>query len=38
MINLEMQIRIAEAKRRAHGNWLSILERLGVESKVHVLP
>lgn len=34
MINLEMQGRIAEAKRRAHGNWSSILERMGVESKV----
>src|SRR5436309_9359239 len=34
MINLEMQNRIAEAKRRAHGNWSRILERLGVESKV----
>jgi putative DNA primase/helicase len=34
MINLEMQNRIAEAKRRARGHWTSILERLGVESKV----
>ena len=34
MIKLELQNRIEEAKRRASGNWISILERLGVERKV----
>src|ERR1700674_5626756 len=34
MIKLELQNRIEEAKRRASGNWMSILERLGVEHKV----
>lgn len=34
MINVDLQQRIAEAKRRAHGDWPRILERLGVDSKV----
>jgi putative DNA primase/helicase len=34
MINLELQRRIEEAKRRANGSWMSILERLGVDHKV----
>src|SRR5450631_927674 len=34
MINLELQRRIEEAKRRANGSWMSILERLGVDRKV----
>jgi len=34
MIKLELQSRIEEAKRRANGNWQSILERLGVDRKV----
>jgi putative DNA primase/helicase len=34
MINVDLQLRIAEAKRRAHGNWSNILERLGVDPKV----
>src|SRR6202140_2327912 len=34
MINLELQRRIEEAKRRANGSWMSILERLGVERRV----
>lgn len=34
MIKFELQNRIEEAKRRASGNWISILERLGVEHKV----
>ena len=34
MINVDLQERIAEAKRRAHGNWPRILERLGVDRKV----
>lgn len=34
MINVDLQERIAEAKRRAHGSWPHILERLGVEPGV----
>lgn len=34
MINIDLQERIAEAKRRAHGGWPRILERLGVASEV----
>ena len=34
MINVDLQERIAEAKRRAHGTWPRILERLGVDRKV----
>ena len=34
MINVDLQERIAEAKRRAHGGWPRILERLGVDGKV----
>jgi putative DNA primase/helicase len=34
MINLGLQSRIEEAKRRASGNWTSILEHLGVGRKV----
>ena len=34
MINLELQRRVEEAKRRTHGDWQSLLERLGVDPKV----
>lgn len=34
MINVDLQERIAEAKRRADGSWPRILERLGVDGKV----
>ena len=34
MINLELQRRIEEAKRRANGSWMRILEHLGVDHKV----
>ena len=34
MINVHLQERIAEAKRRAHGNWPRILERLGVDPRI----
>jgi len=34
MINLELQRRIEEAKRRANGHWMSLLERLSVDHKV----
>lgn len=34
MINVGLQQRIAEAKRRAHGSWPRLLDRLGVDSKV----
>jgi putative DNA primase/helicase len=34
MINLELQRRIEEAKRRANGSWMNMLERLGVDRKV----
>ena len=34
MINVDLQERITEAKRRAHGNWPRILEQLGVDAKV----
>jgi putative DNA primase/helicase len=34
MINVDLQQRVAEAKRRAHGSWPGILERLGVDAKV----
>jgi putative DNA primase/helicase len=34
MINVDLQERIAEAKRRAHGSWPRILERLGVDARV----
>ena len=34
MINCELQKRIEEAKRRANGSWMSILEHLGVDHRV----
>jgi hypothetical protein len=34
MINLELHRRIEEAKRRANGHWMSLLERLSVDHKV----
>ena len=33
MINLELQRRIEEAKRRANGHWMSLLERLSVDRR-----